>query len=177
MRVFVALEIPERFRFEVADLARQLERGVAGRFVPPGNYHITMAFLGDQDEQGVQGAMTAIDVARSRISGGAPLICDGLGKFGKASDATLWLGLGANSVLADVAAKIREALEMAGLDFDRKPFKPHITLARRAKIPTGALPTLAFPEPDRAVAITLFKSELHSEGAIYAPLHSVGLGK
>ena len=62
------------------------------------------------------------------------------------------------------------------MPFDAKPFKPHITLARRARIPKASLPPLAFPRDDRAATVTLCKSTLERTGAVYKPLHTTRLG-
>ena len=76
----------------------------------------------------------------------------------------------------ELAARVREELAARNVPFDGKAFKPHLTLARRVRIPRGALPALAFPEPAEARIVTLFKSTLTREGAVYKPLHSVELG-
>jgi len=70
---------------------------------------------------------------------------------------------------------MREELDVRGIGYDSKPFKPHITLARRARIPRSPLPALAFPRDDIATDVTLFKSELSHEGASYKPLYTVRL--
>ena len=170
MRAFVALEIPDQFRYEMAGLARQLRATVKGRFVDPDNYHVTLAFLGDIDERDVQAAMDAIDAVCEECAS-VPLAYDGLGKFGKSRDATLWLGLRPCDELMALAAKMREELVSQGIGFDSKSFKPHITIARRAVIPGGSLPALPFPESAIATDVVLFKSVLSSEGATYHPLH------
>lgn len=172
MRVFIALELPEHFMWETAALARQLGERMVGRFVEPQNYHITLAFLGNVDERGVQAAADALDAACANRAP-VPLRCDGLSKFGNADDATFWLGIERNEKLDGLASAVRDELSAREVAFDQKPFKPHITLARRATIPKGALPPLPFPEPDCANAATLFKSELDPDGAIYTPLHTV----
>ena len=70
---------------------------------------------------------------------------------------------------------MREQLAARGVAFDPKPFKPHVTLARRVRIHRTDLPALAFPEDDGATTVTLFKSTLGREGATYRPLHSTTL--
>ena len=155
MRAFIALETPEDFRFEIAGLARQLREAVKGRFVSPELYHVTLAFLGDISEREVRLALEALEAACAH-AGPLALTCDGLGKFGKARDATLWLGLRPTDELAGLAGAVRENMRERGVTFDSKPFKPHITIARRAFVPKGALPLLSFPEPCTARAVTLF---------------------
>ena len=77
--------------------------------------------------------------------------------------------------LDDLAERLRDELASRGVPFDAKPFKPHITLARRARIPKASLPPLAFPRDDRACTATLYKSTLERTGAVYKPLHSARL--
>lgn len=78
--------------------------------------------------------------------------------------------------LAGLAARVRGALADRGLSYDEKDFLPHVTLSRRARFPRSALEGLAFPRPDEAARVTLFRSILEPEGARYKPLYSVDLG-
>lgn len=174
MRTFIALEPPEGFVEDVAAMARMLSAAVEGRFVPRQNYHVTLAFLGDIEEAQAREAMDAIDEACAEAAA-VPMCPDGLGKFGRASDATLWMGLTPDPELTGLADRMREALRSRGIGFDDKPFLPHITLARRAKLPKGALPELAFPLPCNAARVTLFKSTLSRDGAQYKPLYEIEL--
>ena len=99
-----------------------------------------------------------------------------LGKFGRATDATLWLGIAAAPELEQLAARLRDELRARDVPFDAKPFKAHLTLARRARIPHVGLPHLAFPQDDEAYDVTLYKSTLDRAGAVYKSLHTVRLG-
>lgn len=175
MRAFIALELPELFEDEVAALARQLRDAVEGRFMRRETYHVTLAFLGEIDEALARGAMEALDEACETVAP-VPLVTDGLGTFGKPHDATLWLGLCGGDGLASLASAMRAALDARGISYDRKAFRAHITLARRARLPKGELPALVFPAPATATRVTLFKSELAPEGATYKPLYTVELG-
>ncbi|MBQ5562913.1 MAG: RNA 2',3'-cyclic phosphodiesterase, partial [Clostridia bacterium] len=46
----------------------------------------------------------------------------------------LWVGLKRNFKLMTLAESVRKALENEHIPFDRKPFKPHITVIRKAGI-------------------------------------------
>lgn len=176
MRAFIALELPPRFADEVAEIARQLALTVDGRFMPRENHHLTLAFLGDICEAGASTAVAVVEKACAQADGPIPLRCVGLGSFGKPSDATLWLGVDADPALLDLVQSVRSGLDATGITYDTKPFKPHITLARRTRLPRGtSLPALPFPNTDRADTVTLFKSTLSSEGACYKPLFSAVL--
>lgn len=174
MRCFIALEVPDRFAHETASLANQLAHVVEGRFMARDTYHLTAAFLGDISQQEVSEAISVLD-AVCADAGSIPLVSDGLGKFGRSRDATLWLGVRPNDPMNALVTAIREGLSTRGIAFDAKAFKPHITLARRARLPQGDLPPLEFPQPADAVDVTLFKSELSAQGATYKVIHSVRL--
>ena len=174
MRTFIALELPEPFAQDVAALSRSLQRVVTGRFMARETYHLTLAFMGDVGEADARRAMDALDracVGRDAI----PLSSDGLGTFGKPRDCTLWLGIAAAPELMELAQAARSALTDADIWYDNKPFRPHITLARRARLPRGTVEHLAFPGASQAHHVTLFKSTLSADGAHYKPLYTVEL--
>lgn len=171
MRAFIALELPEGFRRDAAALARVLSAQVEGRFPAPETYHMTLAFLGEVDDAEKARAHDAVDAACAGVAP-IPLHAAGLGTFGKPRDATLWLGLRENDALVQLAASLRAGLAARDVSFDTKPFKAHVTIARRARIPRGALPALPFPADAEAHAVTLFKSELSPQGAAYKPLYT-----
>lgn len=162
-------------RTEIVDLARCLAGQVTGRFIPGENYHLTLAFLGEIGEAESRDVIAAMGEV---VAGCGPvrLRPTGLGTFGKPSDCTLWLGIEAASELVALAEELRAALAARGIAFDGKPLRPHITLARRVRLPKGELAPLAFPELAYATRMTLFKSTLTPEGAIYKSLYTVDLG-
>lgn len=174
MRMFIALELPGPFADETEELARRLEATCAGRFVPAENRHLTLAFLGEGGEADARLAMLALDAACAG-AGPVPLVAAGLGTFGRGRDATLWLGVEKNDEIAGLAGRVRAELAARGLAYDEKDFLPHVTLARRARMPRGDLGDLAFPLPDEARDVTLFRSILEPRGARYKPLYTVGL--
>lgn len=171
MRTFIALELPERFVVDTAGVARQLKASIEGRFLAPDTYHLTLAFLGELPEADIASAISTLEAACAGMPS-IPLSSDGLGKFGRASDATLWLGITPTPELIHLATRVRNELTARDLPFDDKSFKPHITLARRARIPKTGLPPLPFPRDERANTVTLFKSTLTHDGALYKPLHT-----
>lgn len=174
MRTFVALEIPDWYADEVAEFTRSFGPTVEGRFTPRENYHVTLAFLGNTPEAVARQVMDAMDEL-ARIATPATLTPEGLGTFGRPHDCTLWLGFQRTDELDDLAHDLRERLDVRGIPFDRKPFAPHLTLARRVQLPEGALPATGFPGRCRTARVTLYKSTLQPEGAAYQPLYTVEL--
>lgn len=175
MRTFIALDLPRNFADETAALARALSDHVDGRFMKPESYHLTLAFLGDVDEHDLSLAIAATEHACSMLTDSIELVCSGLGTFGRKNDATLWMGLADTPPLMQLAKCVREELDTRGVAFDKKAFKPHITLARRARLSRSELPPLPFPRNELTASVTVYKSTLSSEGAAYKPLHTIEL--
>lgn len=148
MRAFIALNYPADFADDTAAAARRLSASLEGRFLDRSTYHLTLAFLGDIDDAEASRAMDALDVA---CAGSAPvsLAPDGLGKFGRPPtrrSGWAWRPTGPSGL----AERVREELTARDVPFDPKPFRPHITLGRRVRIPKKPLPPLAFPLPAHA---------------------------
>lgn len=87
------------------------------------------------------------------------------------------MGVGPKDELAALAKAVRAELASHDVPFDDKPFVGHITLARRARVDEASFDSLPFPNPATATTVTLFKSELSSEGATYKALYSAELGE
>lgn len=174
MRTFIALELPEEFSMQVAELARGLrEQGLLqGRFMCRSTYHITLAFIGDVGEAEAQRVIDVLDEVRPKLSA-IELRSVGLKKFGRGNTATIALELEPNDALLDAAAFVRSALDARGIAFDDKKFVPHITLARKVQVLTDDLRNCAFPIPAQANEITFYRSYLSSDGATYKPLYSI----
>jgi 2'-5' RNA ligase len=69
---------------------------------------------------------------------------------------------------AELVGSLAAAARQAGIASDLKPFRPHVTLARRVSAQSGALPPLALD-----LAVTTFclaSSDTRAEGACYTVL-------
>ena len=50
-RLFIAFDLSDEKKDQIADIAYDLDSlGVRGNFSPVENYHLTLAFLGDQED-------------------------------------------------------------------------------------------------------------------------------
>src|SRR5207249_553752 len=103
-----------------------------GRWTAPGGWHVTLAFLGYQDPALVPTIASALDTA---TASGAPfaLRLSGIGCFRRGRQVqVVWAGLEDDPAgsLARLQGSVTEQLEAAKVDFDRRPFSPHLTLAR-----------------------------------------------
>jgi 2'-5' RNA ligase len=88
-----------------------------------------------------------------------------------------WAGVLAPPDLADLARDTDSALEGLGVPAERRPYSPHLTLARiKEPVPLTALQqAIAGPEPVELGAFTadrffLYQSTLEPSGAVYTRL-------
>ena len=126
-RIFFALNPGERVRREVHTL--QQASGVEGRAVPAANFHVTLAFLGMQEANLIP---RVCEVASSLSFEACDVVLDQLGRFKRAG--VLWLG--ASRVpgrLQRFQHDLVGALLDAGIGYDRKPWKMHLTLYRKMR--------------------------------------------
>lgn len=154
--------------------ARALELQVPGRYVEPGNYHVTLAFLGDMALSLVPSISDGVKAATQGIQA-MSCVLDGTGHFGKDSSATVWAGIAEAARIERTAAAVRRALDKLNIGYDKKPCKPHITLARKVDVGNAELPALA------ATAgvldhITVFHSTRVRGVLTYLPLATIQLG-
>ncbi|MGW5669157.1 RNA 2',3'-cyclic phosphodiesterase [Micromonospora sp. NPDC003776] len=141
MRLFVAVYPP---RPAVDDLTAQIRRlrvgaasaaGTNVRLADPANVHLTLAFLGDVEDDRLVEVESALGGSAETFRDGRDsslrLRLGGGGSFGRGRFTILWVDLrGDVDGLATLARLIRLGLRRAQLPHDEKPFRPHLTIAR-----------------------------------------------
>jgi 2'-5' RNA ligase len=137
VRLFVAAYPPaaalDDLAARVDDLhvGRAATAGVNARVAARSLWHVTVAFLGDVDEERQDAAAAAVDRAAVETDGLPMLRLAGGGTFGRGNFTTLWVGLAGDvASLQSLAGTVRAKLRRAHLRYDRKPFRPHLTIAR-----------------------------------------------
>jgi RNA 2',3'-cyclic 3'-phosphodiesterase len=180
-RMFVALDLPSEARSALTAWRDELVRGRKDlRAVRTEALHVTLVFLGWQDEKAADAiasaafeACSGLPAARLRAGGVRPL---------PPRDPRLFaLDLEDEEGRAGaVQSAISGALE-AGRWYrpEKRPFWPHLTLARvkRGERRVAPLPDAPAPpaEPFEADRLTLYRSTLRPQGAIYEPLARTAL--
>jgi RNA 2',3'-cyclic 3'-phosphodiesterase len=169
--MFVALDLPEPQRSALAAWRDELVGGRGDlRPVAPEALHVTLVFLGWQD------AEAAEDIASAAfVSAAAPVLrATGVRPLPPRDPRLFALDLSdeggrAGALQAAVAAALRRWYEP-----ERRPFWPHVTLARvkRGRRRAPPLPDSPQPpaEPFTARELTLYRSTLRPQGALYEPL-------
>jgi 2'-5' RNA ligase len=111
-------------------VARANIEGHSTRLAARARWHVTLAFLGDVRVDRIDRAGAALDRA---LAGRGPVTVRfaGGGTFGRGRFAILWAGLdGDVDELRDASASVRRELRRARVNFDAKPFRPHLTISR-----------------------------------------------
>jgi len=177
-RTFVALALPSEVKAALADLRRALPSPPRGlRWGAIAQAHLTLVFLGDLDEPALRDVRHR---AREVAARAAPFAANlgGLGAFPQAGRARLaWVGWQGG---ADAVTRLQADLARAlGHPAERRPFAPHVTLARArepldlrswlARAPAWSSPTW------RADALDVMASELTPAGAIHSLIERVPL--
>lgn len=101
-----------------------------GRPVQPGNWHLTLRFLGDTTSD--QHRKLVEELRAADLGARFGLAFGGLGAFSKPRRASvLWIGVREGAAeLSAVAGIIEQAARRAGFAAEEKRFSPHLTLAR-----------------------------------------------
>lgn len=123
MRLFVSLELPPEVRTHLAaELAGSRTTDVA-------QWHITLAFVGEWDDPttlvpGLAEVATAAAPLTLRLHGGG------------AFPGALWAGVAGDVAgLRRLATGVGAACRAAGVQLEDRPFRPHVTVARRVRDP------------------------------------------
>jgi len=109
--------------------------GIPVRLADPADLHLTLAFLGEVDAARLVEVFSALGLAAERFRDGRDasprLRLGGGGLFGDGRRTVLWTDVrGDAEVLRILARLTRDRLRRAGLPYDEKPFRPHLTIAR-----------------------------------------------
>ena len=178
MRIFIALEIPERTKDNLTRSAIQFKQfATSGNFVSTQNYHITLHFLGEVAESDLMYVQNAMDGVKNMPAPTLSLL-----QFVtlRGSDATA-ARLKNCPDLTQLHDQLGEKLERNNFTVEHRAYRPHITICRKAKF------TLPFAEvtknvdvfnaPFVANKVVLYQSVLSKDEPTYTPLYTVTLGQ
>ncbi len=183
LRAFLALDFDDDALGVLSTYLRQLRASPWAndvRWVSPDNLHLTLRFLGDITPAQVTGYASALRKGLAHIANlsSLTLVVSPPRLFPRPSRPRLIACLiESNPTLAELAALAERCAIGIGLAPERRPFNGHITLGRlRDSFPRDA----ALPERGSAAhfhpgAITLYRSDLNPQGAVYTALHTFSL--
>jgi 2'-5' RNA ligase len=175
MRLFFAVELPADVQRALGKL-RPVDNSRDYRWVDPSLMHLTLAFLGEQPAERLDD-LQRVGQAAARMSQPARLRLGEAGGFGaRKIPRVLWVSLAGDlGALGTLQTNLVHGLSQAGFKVEDRPFRPHITLARRRESAVGgAPPGWPWPLPASPAfelrGLTLFESRLSPRGATYVSI-------
>ena len=188
IRSFIAIELPDELKRELAELTNRLQSGNQSgvKWVNPYDIHLTLKFLGNVDATRVgeitrmmEMAVRGIPPFQLRV--GNPGVFPSLRRV-----QVVWVGLKREvDKLGQLQQRVESGLASLGFAAESRKFTPHLTLARLRNQATpderqriGQLIANTEFEAAHGIdvdAISLMRSQLTRKGAIYSRISLVRL--
>ena len=176
MRHFIAIDLPDSVLAELKPLLHNLP---AGRPSGSEQIHLTLFFLGEIPESDKDAVVAAL---QGIASSSFPLRVEGVGCFPSPHrPRILWAGLSHSASFLHLKQQIDGALHPLGFLPDKKPFHPHLTLARIKNPHATGIPSFMAQYQNFSTEIFtvdsfhLYSSKLTPKGAIYTKIKSFPL--
>jgi 2'-5' RNA ligase len=130
VRLFVALQIPPAVRKNLVEFLAMLRAiSLQPRWVRTENLHVTLKFIGEVQAEKLGDIRVALSAVHSDQA--VALNFRGAGFFlNERRPRVFWAGIEASANLARLAGDIDRATEKLGVPPEKRPFSPHLTLAR-----------------------------------------------
>jgi RNA 2',3'-cyclic 3'-phosphodiesterase len=182
-RIFIALKIdPGPILTGMLQSIKLLAAGEKIVWVDPVNFHLTLAFLGDIEEERIKIAGLLLKRECSGF-GEFTFTLKGAGLFKSIHDPrVIWIGIAEPERLISLSEKILSGLKDTGFRVEDRPFRPHITLGRikllqAPHILKSFLDKYAEAEIQKIYVreVILFESILRPTGPIYKPIGKFAL--
>lgn len=182
-RIFIAIKIPETE--EVTQLLNTLRKSLSGeriKWVEPLNIHITLAFLGELNDERIDKTK---QVAGGYLEGEERFKLDlrSVGIFsGSRGAKVIWLGIDHSMCLESFQGDLAILLAENNLYDNSRKFAPHITIGRvKGHVPLERVRTVTERFNNKYFGsvnvdeIILYESILKPAGPLYKPLEIFGL--
>ena len=154
-------------RAELATVMRRLKPTLSAAWVRPENLHITLAFLGEVEASRVDAATAAADAVSFEAF---ELALDRTDYWRKPQVFCLTPSA-VPETLEKLAADLAANLQNAGFKLDTRPYRAHLTLARKAARPPENVP-LEKAVVWRSSAFVLVESRQDRLGSCYTIIRS-----
>lgn len=177
-RVFIAIKIAadRNFRKLISDIRKELATENI-KWVDPENIHITLAFLGDTDEDTLHKVDQMLG-SRCKTFSMFELSMEGFGIFRSLQDPRIiWAGIYHSEKLNSMHLSISQGLKELGVKIEDRPFSPHLTIGRIKHVSDMQnLKVLLLKYRSTEIQkmkvreFILYESRLRQEGPDYIPL-------
>lgn len=160
-RVFFAIWPDEDTRIAISRATRDPVRHCGGKPTPRANLHITLAFLGPITPED----LAKVEALTPPRAAPFEIVLDRLNLWERAH--VLWVGPSAvPKPLLSLERKLWDQLVELGFTRERKPYVPHVTLARKAQAARGTVT----PVPWQIEGIALVESKTGPRHSRYSVL-------
>jgi len=175
-RLFFALWPDEESRRALGAVTARAVRRCGGRPVPVASLHVTLAFLGSVPHEQLPYLQRIAREQAAASTQHLPLCLrfERLAHWPRQQILCVPATEGAGGAHA-LAAALRDATAAAGFRPDLKPFRAHVTVAR--KVARFAMAVALRPVVWRFAAFTLLESRTEESGAVYSVVESYSLIK
>jgi 2'-5' RNA ligase len=187
IRAFIAIELPEEVRKKLDEIEKtiQAKGGQAARkavrWVPAGNMHLTLKFLGEVSTANVQ-ALAGMLQNEAERHASFELAIGGLGAFPNMHrPRVIWVGAKVPAELLALQKVIETETRQLGYPAEERPFSPHLTLGRIAQNArpdeiaqvANTISEMQVGELGRVRVsrLHLFRSDLQPSGSVYTGLY------
>lgn len=127
MRSFIGLEIPVNIGENYLKLLKPLKSSGVINFVSSNKIHITIAFFNDLSKENMK---KVEEILKSENMSEFKIECTGLGFFKRRGiPSTVYVKVNSEK-LNEYAQAIHKKLKEENIEFDSKPFVPHVTICR-----------------------------------------------
>lgn len=183
-RIFFAVRVdPGEKMMEIISELKKLMSEENIRWVEPSNFHITLAFPGNTEEDKIAAATYLVN-DYCKASGEFKFSISGTGVFKSLRDPkVIWMGVSESERLKNLYVLVTSALKSMELKIEERAFNPHVTI--------GRIKSVSFPEKFTAdiekyqnliiqevsvKEVILYESILKPTGPVYNPLSKIKLG-
>jgi len=180
MRLFIAIELPDNLKEEIASIQSKLKSSSADvKWVDCNNIHLTLKFLGNADCDKISKLNTLLDKTAASYKKFESDIFR-LGAFPKIEyPRVIWIGINKNcSLIEEIEDKIDEGCFRIGFKREERSFSAHLTIGRvrSGKNKQALKQSLISQEISSRIftveKLVLFKSTLTPKGPVYTALHT-----
>ena len=182
-RIFIAVKVDagENLKSMISTFKSSL-KGENIKWVKPENIHVTLAFLGDTEEDKIKIVCSLLQMNCTGF-GESGFLLKGMGVYKNLREPrVIWAGIQLADNLGRLYNVITTGLKKEGFNVEERPFSPHLTIGRIKSLrPQTNLKILLEKYQDVEIQkvllneVILYESILKPTGPIYKPISIIKL--
>ncbi|MEC9485331.1 MAG: RNA 2',3'-cyclic phosphodiesterase [Candidatus Izemoplasma sp.] len=173
MRIFFAITFDEHIKNQIKNRFDHIKKDIEqANITTPSNYHITLKYIGESN-QGEIDKMSEVIQASLKTVNSFDLKLTHFDTFRQRTKNIIYLGVHYNKALYQLYQTLEENLNRLGYQKETRPFTPHVTLAKKARI-KRTLPSIASLR-FKVTSVSLMLSHRVDGELTYTPLKQFSL--